>query len=167
MGKIGEQLKEVFVERGECVAIAESATGGLVGSLVTDTAGASDFFDRSVVTYTYDAKLQELCVSREALDEEGAVSDPVARGMARGVRDKAGTEWGVSTTGIAGPTGGTEKKPVGTVYVGVAYAGEWGTEASYSTTERFVFDGERKRHELKREFAEAALCELLEEARSA
>lgn len=166
MGKIGEELKEVFVERGEYVALAESATGGLVGSLVTDAPGASDFFDRSVVTYTYDAKLQELCVSREALDEDGAVSAPVARQMARGVRDKAGTEWGVSTTGVAGPTGGTDKKPVGTVYVGVAYAGEWGTESSYSTAERFVFDSERERHELKREFAEAALRKLVDEARS-
>jgi len=166
METIGEELKQVFVERGEYIAVAESATGGLVGSLVTDVPGASDFFDRSVVTYTYDAKLQELCVSREALDEEGAVSAPVARGMARGVRDKAGTEWGVSTTGIAGPTGGTDEKPVGTVYVGVAYAGEWGTKSSYSTAERFAFDGDMDRQELKRHFAEAALRELVDEARS-
>ena len=167
---VREELEETFADRKEYIAVAESATGGLVGSLVTDVPGASDFFDRSVVTYTYDAKLQELCVSREALDENGAVSARVARQMARGVRDKAGTTWGVSTTGIAGPTGGTDEKPVGTVYVGVAYAGEWGTQSSYAKAERHTFetdgnDAERRRH-LKRRFAETALRELTEEARS-
>ena len=160
---VRDQLKEAFEGRGEYVAIAESATGGLVGSLITDVPGASDFFDRSVVTYTYDSKMEELCVPREALDEEGAVSAPVAREMATGVRDKSGATWGVSTTGIAGPTGGTEKNPVGTVYVGVAYAGEWGTGASYCDVERFVFDGDRR--ENKRDFAEAALRKLVEETR--
>jgi nicotinamide-nucleotide amidase len=159
-----DELKETFADRSEYIAAAESATGGLVGSLVTDVPGASDFFDRSVVTYTYDAKLEELCVSREELDEDGAVSAPVAQQMARGVRDKAGTTWGVSTTGIAGPTGGTEEKPVGTVYVGVAYAGDWGTETSYAKAERYAFDGDRR--ELKRKFAETALRDLIDEARS-
>ena len=161
---VRDELKETFDGRGEYVAVAESATGGLVGSLVTDVPGASDFFDRSVVTYTYDSKMEELCVSREALDEHGAVSAPVARGMARGVRDKAGATWGVATTGIAGPTGGTAQNPVGTVYVGVAYAGDWGTETSYCDVERYVFDGDRRAN--KREFAEAALRKLVEEARS-
>ncbi len=163
---VRKQLRETFADRGEYIAVAESATGGLVGSLVTDVPGASDFFDRSVVTYTYDAKLEELCVSREALDEDGAVSASVAREMARGVRDKAGTTWGVSTSGVAGPTGGTDEKPVGTVYIGVAYAGDWGTETSYVKAERYVFDGEKSRRELKREFAETALRDLVKEARS-
>lgn len=162
-----EGLKAVLVERGEYVAVAESSTGGLVGSLLTDVPGASDFFDRSVVTYTYESKMEELCVSREALDEHGAVSAPVARQMARGVCDKAGTVWGVSTTGIAGPTGGTDENPVGTVYVGVAYSGDWGTESSFSSAERFVFGRDSDRRELKAEFAEAALRRLAEEARSA
>jgi len=161
---VRDEVKKTFSDREEYIAVAESATGGLVGSLITDVPGASDFFDRSVVTYTYDAKLQELCVSREALDEDGAVSASVARGMARDVRDKAGTTWGVSTTGIAGPTGGTDEKPIGTVYVGVAYAGDWGTETSYAKAERYVFDGDRR--ELKRKFAETALRDLIDEARS-
>jgi nicotinamide-nucleotide amidase len=161
---VRDELKETFQGRGEYVALAESATGGLAGSLVTDISGASDFFDRSVVTYTYDSKMEELCVPREVLDEEGAVSAPVARAMATGVRDKAGATWGVSTTGIAGPTGGTEENPVGTVYVGVAYGGEWGTGSSYCDAERFVFDGNRR--ENKRDFAQAALRKLVEEARS-
>lgn len=168
-----ERLAETFADRGEYIAAAESATGGLVGSLVTDVPGASDFFDRSVVTYTYDAKMEELGVSREALDENGAVSAPVARQMARGVSDKAGTTWGVSTSGIAGPTGGTDEKPVGTVYVGIAYAGEWGTETSYSEAERYVFDADERdgdtsaRRYLKRRFAETAVRDLIEEAHSA
>jgi len=159
-----DELKRVLLDRGEYVAVAESATGGLVGSLITDVPGASGFFDRSVVTYTYDSKMEELGVSREALDEHGAVSAPVARRMARGVRDKAGTTWGVATTGIAGPTGGTDEDPVGTVYVGVAYAGELGTGDSYAEAERFVFDGDRR--ENKRYFAEAALGKLVDEVRA-
>jgi nicotinamide-nucleotide amidase len=161
---VRDGIEETFADGGEYVAVAESATGGLVGSYITDIPGASDFFDRSVVTYTYEAKSQELCVSRESLDEEGAVSARVAREMARGVRDKAGATWGVATTGIAGPTGGTDDNPVGTVYVGIAYAGDWGTETSYSDAERFVFDGDRR--ENKRDFAEAALRKLVEEARA-
>ncbi|MDZ7687742.1 MAG: CinA family protein [Halobacteriales archaeon] len=161
---VRDELAETFADREEYIAVAESATGGLVGSLITDIPGASDFFDRSVVTYTYDAKLEELCVSREALDEHGAVSASVAREMARGVRDKSGTTWGVSTSGIAGPTGGTDEKPVGTVFISVAYAGDWGTQDSYAKAERHVFDGDRR--ELKRRFAETALRELIDEARS-
>ena len=172
---VRDELTEAFADGEQYIAAAESATGGLVGSLITDIPGASDFFDRSVVTYTYEAKLEELCVSREALDEDGAVSAPVAREMARGVRDKAGTTWGVSTTGIAGPTGGTDEKPVGTVYVGVAYAGDWGTQESYAKAERYVFEADvdgngdsdtQARHYLKRRFAETALKKLVEEARS-
>ena len=159
---VRDAIDETFADRGEYIAVAESATGGLVGSTVTDIPGASDFFDRSVVTYTYDSKMEELGVSREMLDEDGAVSAPVARSMARGVRDKAGATWGVSTTGIAGPTGGTDENPVGTVYVGVAYAADWGTGDSYAEAERYVFDGDRR--ELKRKFADAALRQLVDAA---
>jgi nicotinamide-nucleotide amidase len=159
---IRDEVEETFGDGDEYIAVSESATGGLVGSFVTDIPGASDFFDRSVVTYTYESKMEELGVSRESLDEDGAVSPSVARQMAQGVRDKAGTKWGVSTTGIAGPTGGTEDNPVGTVYVGVAYAGDWGSKESYAEAERYVFDGDR--HELKSKFAEAALRKLTEAA---
>jgi nicotinamide-nucleotide amidase len=136
---LGRRLRN----REETVAIAESLTGGLVGSLLTDVPGSSNYFDRSVVTYSNDAKLDALGVSRESLDEHGAVSAPVAREMARSVRDDAGTTWGVSTTGIAGPSGGTEEKPVGLVFVGVAYAAPWGTGDSFVRAERRVFDGDR------------------------
>jgi nicotinamide-nucleotide amidase len=155
---ISERLGERLRERGETVAAAESATGGLVGSLLTDVPGSSDYFDRSLVTYAYDAKLTELAVSRESLDEHGAVSEPVARQMAAGVRDVAGTTWGVATTGIAGPDGGTDKKPAGTVFVGVAYAGEWGSGESFTSVERHEFDGDRI--EVKAQFARQALADL-------
>ena len=156
---IEESVGDALRERGEFVATAESCTGGLIGSLLTDVAGSSDYFDRSVVTYSYDAKLQSLAVPREFLDDDGAVSASVARAMARGVRDTAGVDWGVSTTGIAGPTGGTDEKPVGLVHVGVAHAAPWGTEESFVRSERAVFDGDRDA--VKREAAERALDALV------
>lgn len=153
-------LNDALPDAGHTVATAESCTGGLIGSLLTDVAGSSDYFDRSLVTYSYDAKLV-LGVARESLDEHGAVSEPVARQMARAVRDAADTTWGVSTTGIAGPTGGTEAKPVGTVYIGVAYAGDWGTQTSYATVERREFDGDRRA--VKEQIARRALRKIHEE----
>jgi len=151
---VGDALRDA----GETVAVAESLTGGLVGSRLTDVPGSSDYFDRAVVAYSNDAKLDALGISRESLDAHGAVSEPVAVGMARGVRDRAGTTWGVSTTGIAGPTGGTDEKPVGLVYVGVAHAAPWGSEDSFARAERYVFDGDRL--DVKRASAERALRDL-------
>jgi nicotinamide-nucleotide amidase len=163
-GSIAERLGERLRADGASLATAESATGGLVASLVTDVPGASDYFDRGVVTYAYDAKREVLGVTREALDEHGAVSEPVARQMARRVRDRSGTTWGLSVTGVAGPTGGTEEKPVGTVYLGVAYAAEWGSRASYADVERRQFEGSRST--VKSKAAEAALELLLSHVES-
>jgi nicotinamide-nucleotide amidase len=160
---IEARVGNVLRDRGDTLAVAESCTGGLLASTITDVPGSSDYFDRGVVTYSNDAKQELLGVSREALDAHGAVSEPVAREMARGVRDTAGTTWGVSTTGIAGPGGGTEEKPVGTVYVGVAHAGPWGTESSTATAERYEFDGTRD--ECKTAFAHQALSDLLDATR--
>jgi nicotinamide-nucleotide amidase len=162
---VQERIGDALREADQTLAVAESCTGGLVGSLVTDVPGSSDYFDRGLVTYSYDAKLQQLGVARETLDERGAVSEPVAREMARGVRDVAGTTWGVATTGIAGPTGGSEEKPVGTVFVGVAYAGEWGTQESYATVSRYEFDGDRRA--IKEQIARQALRDVLAEVESA
>jgi len=156
--RVGDALREA----GATVAVAESCTGGLIGSLLTDVPGSSDYFDRSLVTYSYDAKLTALGVARESLDEHGAVSEPVAREMAAGVRDVAGTDWGVSTTGIAGPEGGTPEKPIGTVYIGLAYRGEWGTGDSYTRVERHEFDGDRT--QIKERIARRALSTLLDVA---
>jgi nicotinamide-nucleotide amidase len=162
---VSEQVGDALRETDATVATAESCTGGLIGSLLTDVAGSSDYFDRSLVTYSYDAKRAQLAVSWESLDEHGAVSEPVAREMAKGVRDVADTTWGVATTGIAGPTGGTPEKPVGTVFVGVAYAGEWGSGESFSTVNRYEFDGSRT--EVKEQIARQALEALLAAVESA
>ncbi len=158
---IEERIGDALREANATVAVAESCTGGLVGSLLTDIPGSSDYFDRSVVTYSYDAKLTELAVSRESLDDHGAVSAPVAEQMAAGVRDTAGTTFGLSTTGIAGPDGGTAENPVGTVFVGRAYAADWGTGGSYTEVSRHVLDGDRKA--VKEGIARTALELLLEE----
>ncbi|MFB6251811.1 MAG: CinA family protein [Halobellus sp.] len=152
--RVADALREVDTT----VAVAESCTGGLIGSLLTDVPGSSDYFDRSIVTYSYEAKLTELGVARETLDDHGAVSEPVASEMAAGVRDGSGTDWGLATTGIAGPDGGTLEKPVGTVYIGLAYRGEWGTGDSYTRVARFEFDGSRT--QIKERIARRALSLL-------
>lgn len=157
---VEEELGDRLRRAAETVAVAESLTGGLVGSLLTDVPGSSDYFDRAIVAYSNDAKLFELGVSRESLDAHGAVSKAVAREMAQGVRDVAGTTWGVSTTGIAGPAGGTDEKPVGLVYVGVAYAGPWGSDASFTLVNRYDFDGDRR--DVKEASARQALSDLLD-----
>jgi len=114
----------LLASRGETVATAESCTGGLVGSRITDVSGSSGYFLGGVVAYTRDAKTDLLGVDPKAIDEHGEVSEDVARQMAEGVRKRFGATYGIGTTGIAGPTGGTEEKPVGTVHIVVAGPGE-------------------------------------------
>lgn len=160
---VEETLGDALREADHTVATAESCTGGLIGSLLTDVPGSSEYFDRSYVTYAYDAKLDH-GVTREALDEHGAVSTPVARQMARGVRDQAETTWGVSTTGVAGPGGGSEATPVGTVFIGIAYAGDWGSGDSYATVAHREFDGDRLA--IKEQIARTALRLLEDEHES-
>lgn len=161
---VEERVGEALREREETVAVAESCTGGLVGSIITDVPGSSDYFDRSVVTYSYDAKRDLLAVTREALDEHGAVSEPVARQMARAVRDTADTTWGVATTGVAGPAGGSDETPVGTAFVAVAHAAPWESGDSTVAVERYEFDGDRGA--VKHRIAEQALADLLDSVES-
>lgn len=154
------RLGEVLRGAGATLAVAESCTGGLVASRVTDVPGASDYFERGFVTYANRAKQAALGVSREALDAHGAVSHPVAAELAAGARDVAGTDWAVATTGLAGPTGGTEEKPVGTAFVAVARAAPWGTGESNVDVGHHQFDGDRLA--VKDAIAETALTVLLE-----
>jgi nicotinamide-nucleotide amidase len=115
-GALGKLLKE----RGATLALAESCTGGLLAKRLTDGAGASAYFVEGLVTYSNESKERLLGVPKDLLVEHGAVSEPVAGAMAEGVRKVAGTDYGLSVTGVAGPDGGSEEKPVGLVFVGVS-----------------------------------------------
>jgi len=118
------ELEEVLGRRlraaGRTIASAESATGGLIGHRLTGVSGSSAYYEGSVVAYANRIKRSVLGVRADAIEEHGAVSEPVALQMAGGVREALDVDVGVATTGIAGPTGGTEEKPVGTVWLGYA-----------------------------------------------
>ncbi len=144
---VGRLIKE----RSLTVAAAESCTGGLVTSRLTDVAGSSAYVKGAVVSYTDEAKASVLGVSSALLREEGAVSEPVARAMAEGARRVLGADVGIGVTGFAGPGGGTETLPVGTVFVAVAGLG--GTVA-----ERHIFGGSRR--QVKYRASQAALALL-------
>ena len=120
----GEQMEEIvgrlLTERGETVSFAESCTGGLVSQRLTEVAGSSKYFIESVIAYANEAKIKNLAVPPELIEKHGAVSAEVAEAMAKGMRERAETDYAVSITGIAGPDGGTEEKPVGTVFIGYA-----------------------------------------------
>lgn len=117
----------MLAERGLTISVAESCTGGYVLNRLTNVSGSSSYVIGGIVAYCNEVKIGQLVVSRDVLEEEGAVSETVARQMATGVRRRLGTKIGISTTGVAGPTGGTPDKPVGMVWVG--YADEEGDHA--------------------------------------
>lgn len=113
-------IGSMLLERGLTLSVAESCTGGLIGDRLTDVAGSSDYFKGGVVTYGNLSKMDLLGVDRESLRVHGAVSREVAEEMAAGCRSLLKTDISLSVTGIAGPTGGTPEKPVGTVWIGLA-----------------------------------------------
>ncbi len=155
--QLSETVGEELTARGETLAVAESSTGGLVGSLLTDIPGSSAYFDRSLVTYSNRAKRELLGVTSETISTHGAVSEETAKEMAQGVCERSGTDWAVSTTGVAGPGGGTEWNPVGTIVIGIARTTE--SDSRVSAT-RYQFDGDRL--ENKRLFTRQALTDLHE-----
>jgi nicotinamide-nucleotide amidase len=132
---VGRELRA----RGRTLAVAESCTGGLIAERLTEVPGSSDYFLGGVVAYANEAKQALLGVEAAVLAEHGAVSEPVARAMAEGARARLGADLAVATTGISGPSGGSEEKPVGLVYI--ALASEAGTHCDH-----FVFPLDRTRH---------------------
>jgi PncC family amidohydrolase len=148
-----ERLAGVLAPRGLTIAVAESCTGGLISSRITDVAGASAYFLAGIVAYSNEAKEEFLSVPRDLLMARGAVSREAAEGMAEGVRRATGADLGLSVTGIAGPGGGTREKPVGTVYIGLC-----------AGTDRLVrlhrFEGDRA--SIKRQSADEALKLVLD-----
>lgn len=117
-------LVELLLERGETVATAESCTGGLLAGKITEISGASEVFHMGIVTYANEIKEQELDVQANTLATVGAVSEETAIEMAKGLAKKSKADYNISITGIAGPTGGTEEKPVGTVCIAVEHKGK-------------------------------------------
>ena len=121
--KLEALVGQLLRARGATLAVAESCTGGLIASRLTDVAGSSDYFERGMVTYSTAAKQHLLGVPRELIGNSGVVSLDVVRVMADGVRRRSGTTFGLATTGIAGPAGGTSERPVGLVCVALAWEG--------------------------------------------
>lgn len=117
---VPELCAQFLTETGQTLAVAESCTGGLVGKIITDLPGASTYFLGGVVSYANSAKHELLGVDAGSLAEHGAVSEAVVRQMASGVRERFGADLGLAITGIAGPGGGSDEKPVGTVWIGRA-----------------------------------------------
>jgi nicotinamide-nucleotide amidase len=114
------EIAFLLLKNKETIGVAESCTGGLISHLLTNVAGSSDYFLFSGVTYSNDAKQDVLGVSGDTLKMYGAVSEETVREMATGVRRISGSTYGLATSGIAGPSGGTEDKPLGTVCVGIS-----------------------------------------------
>jgi len=126
-GSGDETLAEVvgakLTKQKKTVATAESCTGGLLAKMLTDVPGASNYFTYGWITYSNDAKIDEIGVQADLIEQYGAVSEQVAKAMARVARSRARTDYAIAITGIAGPAGGTEQKPVGLVYISVDYDG--------------------------------------------
>ncbi|WP_413943946.1 CinA family protein [Bdellovibrio sp. HCB-162] len=154
-----EKLQELIRslrDRKLTVGFAESCTGGALSAFLTEQPGVSDIFLGSVVSYSNEAKVDLLGVRRDTLMQEGAVSEKVARQMAHGVRRQLKTDWSVAITGIAGPTGGTPTKPVGTVCIAIAGPG-------FEDSRKEFFSGDRKAIQQRSvDYSVRWLCEVLD-----
>ncbi len=160
-GPSDEELSAIASEAGErlrearlTLVTAESCTGGWIAKVVTDIAGSSDWFDCGMATYSYEAKQAMLGVRPETLEYHGAVSRETVLEMVAGALVHSGAGIAVAVTGIAGPTGGTREKPVGTVWIA------WKRRGGYPLAEVFHFDGDREA--VRRQTVAAGLAGLLE-----
>ena len=133
-------MVELLTKRNETLAVAESCTGGYLASCVTNVSGSSAVFLEGNVTYSNEAKIRALGVPGPVIERLGAVSEEVAAAMAEGARARSGASYALSTTGVAGPTGGTEEKPVGTVFIGLASAtGSTEVQKLFFPSDRLTF----------------------------
>lgn len=132
-----DKVLKYLIKNKITIATAESCTAGMIAARIGDMSGVSDIFSEGFVTYSNEAKVKNLGVPKEIIDAHGAVSEECARAMAEGVARVTNSRLGLSATGIAGPTGGTATKPVGTVYMGVCLDG-------VTTVEKCIFSGDRK-----------------------
>jgi len=151
--ELATELGGVLHRLGWRVSTAESCTGGAIAAAITAVAGSSAWFDYGLVTYANEAKRQLLGVDGAVLESEGAVSEVVARQMVDGALRVSGADVAVAVTGIAGPGGGTEDKPVGTVWLG------WGLASGWRHTHCYFFSGDRD--EVRRQSVVAGLRELV------
>ncbi|WP_407331299.1 nicotinamide-nucleotide amidase [Enterovibrio sp. 27052020O] len=150
--KLATQIGERLKENQQTVTTAESCTGGGIAYMLTEIAGSSAWFERAFVTYSNEAKTDLVGVSNETLIAHGAVSEEVAAQMAEGALKAANADFALAVTGIAGPTGGSDEKPVGMVCFG------WATKKGV-VTETCLFDGTR--YDIRRNTIAHSLCRLL------
>ncbi|ELX8380653.1 nicotinamide-nucleotide amidase [Providencia vermicola] len=135
------QLAEILKKQGKTITCAESCTGGWIAKVLTDIAGSSDYFHRGFVTYSNEAKHQMIGVTNESLQKFGAVSEQVVSEMALGALTEAAADLAISVSGIAGPGGGSDAKPVGTVWFG--FAQKNATGRAHVTVKHCIFQGDR------------------------
>jgi nicotinamide-nucleotide amidase len=144
---LAEQLADVLLQHGWTLATAESCTGGMIASRCTDLSGSSNWFERGFVTYTNEAKHEMLGVDSALIAEHGAVSEAVAQAMALGALRHSRAQVSIAVTGIAGPSGGSAEKPVGTVWFSWATPSDagptLGAETAWVKTELMHFSGDR------------------------
>ncbi|MBU3556746.1 CinA family protein [Polynucleobacter sp. Ross1-W9] len=150
-------LAQILASRNWTVSLAESCTGGLVCATLTELAGSSEWFERGYITYSNEAKTECLGVPAELIEVYGAVSEQVAKAMAEGARINSGSNVAIAITGVAGPSGGSAEKPVGTVCFG------WATE-NQTLIKTMHFDGDRQM--IRQQATEFALTELIALLRS-
>ena len=144
------QIAAKLMARGWAMATAESCTGGMIAAACTDLSGSSNWFERGWVTYSNAAKITELGVPAQLIAEHGAVSEPVARAMAAGALQHAPAQVSVAVTGVAGPTGGSADKPVGTVWLGWATPAGVISEVQHFSGNRAAVRAATVQHALKR-----------------
>ena len=143
-------LAALLVQRGWMLATAESCTGGLIAAACTDLAGSSQWFERGFVSYSNAAKTELLGVPAALIAAHGAVSEPVVRAMAQGAVAHSAAQVAVAVTGVAGPSGGSPDKPVGTVWLGWHLAGQTHTEMQIFSGDRAAIRAATVRHALAR-----------------